>query len=263
MLGAVFAPPANVRLDKVPAVQERHLAVLLDPHLVPRVRRNHLQRRDVQPELARLGELAHARPQREQVVPRDRRREIGQGELYVVHARAVQTENVAVILALLLLLAGVAAAVLLRRHDDVIQRPAGVIGELGEKRVRFLVRESAHGWIVCVSGDNVVHERWRFGILSCCCCCSFAKKKKAELRSVNMTVSTLLLQNSNITVKYQRLFGKLSNSKKPQRLQSRFAEQRAGRISATVCSAQESINHSPSVIPLRYQLASYDYHIHQ
>lgn len=60
MLGTVLAPPPDVGLDDVAAVQERHLAVGFDPQLVARVGRDHVERRDVQAELARLGELAHA-----------------------------------------------------------------------------------------------------------------------------------------------------------------------------------------------------------
>lgn len=60
MLGAVLGPAADVGLDDVAAVQEGHLAVGLDPDLVARVLGQDRQRRDVQPELARLGELAEA-----------------------------------------------------------------------------------------------------------------------------------------------------------------------------------------------------------
>lgn len=59
--GAVVGPAADVGLDDVAAVQEGHLAVGLDPDLVPRVLGQDGQRRDVQPELARLGELACCR----------------------------------------------------------------------------------------------------------------------------------------------------------------------------------------------------------
>lgn len=60
MLGAVLGPAAHVGLDDVAAVQEGHLAVGLDPDLVARVLGQDRQRGDVQPELARLGELAEA-----------------------------------------------------------------------------------------------------------------------------------------------------------------------------------------------------------
>ena len=49
-----------MRLDDVAAVQEGHLAVRLDPHLVARVLRQDRERRDVQPELEGLGEFACA-----------------------------------------------------------------------------------------------------------------------------------------------------------------------------------------------------------
>jgi hypothetical protein len=78
MLGTVLTPPSHVRLEHVSAVQERHLTILLDPHLVPCVRRYYAQRRDVQAELARLGELSQADAQREQVVARNGCGEIGE-----------------------------------------------------------------------------------------------------------------------------------------------------------------------------------------
>ena len=50
----------------------------------------------MQPELARLGELAQAGPQREQVRPRDARGEVGEREAHVVDAGGVQAEDGAV-----------------------------------------------------------------------------------------------------------------------------------------------------------------------
>jgi hypothetical protein len=49
-----------MRLEHVAAVQERHLTVLLNPHLVSRVRGDYAQRCDVQTEFARLGEFTQA-----------------------------------------------------------------------------------------------------------------------------------------------------------------------------------------------------------
>jgi hypothetical protein len=57
---AVLGVAADVGLDDVGPVQERLLAVGLDPDLVARVLGQHRERRDGQPELARLGELAQA-----------------------------------------------------------------------------------------------------------------------------------------------------------------------------------------------------------
>ena len=71
MLRTILTPSPNVRLDNIASVQERHLTVCLDPHLVSRVRRNNIQRCDVQPELASLCELAKAGAQREKCVARD------------------------------------------------------------------------------------------------------------------------------------------------------------------------------------------------
>lgn len=60
MLGAVVGPAADVGLDDVAAVQEGHFAVGLHPDLVPGVLGEDGQRGDVQAEFARLGELAEA-----------------------------------------------------------------------------------------------------------------------------------------------------------------------------------------------------------
>ena len=58
VLRAVLGPTANVGLDDVAAVEERHGSVLLDPDLVARVLREDGEGGDVQAELARLGEFA-------------------------------------------------------------------------------------------------------------------------------------------------------------------------------------------------------------
>lgn len=132
-----------MRLDHIAPIQERHLTVRLDPHLVARVRRNHVQRRDVQPELARARELAQARAQREQVGARDRGGEVCERQPYVVDARGVQAEDVAV--------GGGAGAGAGGRGgrggDQVVERAAGVVGEFGEEGLCFLLGEGAHcGW---------------------------------------------------------------------------------------------------------------------
>lgn len=57
---AVFAPSSDVRLEHIASIQERHLAVRLDPHLVPCMRRDHCQGGDVQAELSGFGELPKA-----------------------------------------------------------------------------------------------------------------------------------------------------------------------------------------------------------
>ena len=94
MLGAILAPPPHVGLDHITAVQERHLAVGLDPHLVARVRGDHVQRCHVQPKFARLGEFAQACAEREKVGPGDGGGEIGEHERHIVDARSMQAEDV-------------------------------------------------------------------------------------------------------------------------------------------------------------------------
>lgn len=94
MLQTILTPPSHMRLDHIPPIQERHLAIGLDPHLVPRVGGNHVQGRDVQPELARLGELAQAGAEGEEVGPRHGGGKVGERERHVVDARGVQAEDV-------------------------------------------------------------------------------------------------------------------------------------------------------------------------
>lgn len=97
MLGTILAPAADMGLDHVAAVEEGHLPVGLDPHLVAGVRRHHVQRRHVQPELARLGELAETGAEREQIGSGDGGGEVGEAKRQVVDARLVQAEDVSVV----------------------------------------------------------------------------------------------------------------------------------------------------------------------
>ena len=89
MLRTVLAPSAHMRLEHIAAVEKRHLAILLDPHLVPRVRRNDAQRCDVEAELAGFCEFSEADAQGEQVVARDARGEVGEGFADVVDTGAL------------------------------------------------------------------------------------------------------------------------------------------------------------------------------
>jgi hypothetical protein len=104
---------------------ERHT---LDPDLVPGVLGEDGQRRDVQPELARLAELAEAGAEGQEVVARDVAGEVGDREAHVVDAVAHEAEDVAV---------GVGAVV--KRGDEVLERGARVVGQLGEERLRLLL----------------------------------------------------------------------------------------------------------------------------
>jgi hypothetical protein len=78
MLRTVLTPPSHMRLEHIAPIQERHLAVLLDPHLVPCVRRYYAQRCDVQSELSGLGELSKADAEGEEVVACDGCGEVGE-----------------------------------------------------------------------------------------------------------------------------------------------------------------------------------------
>jgi len=84
MLRAVLAPPSHMRLEHITAVQKRHLAVLLDPHLVSCVRCDDAQRGNMEAEFARLGEFTQADSEGEEVVARDRCGEVGEGFANVV-----------------------------------------------------------------------------------------------------------------------------------------------------------------------------------
>lgn len=67
VLGAVVGPAAHVCLDNVAAVQKGHLAVGFHPNLVPGVLGQNGQRGNVQAEFARLGELAEADAERDEL----------------------------------------------------------------------------------------------------------------------------------------------------------------------------------------------------
>lgn len=133
MFGTILRPAAHMRLDHIATVQERHLAIRLDPHLIPGVLRQDGQRGDVQAELERLGELAKTGAEREQLVARDACREVGDGEEDVVAAGVVQAEDVAV-----------GGGRVVERCDEVLERGAGVVCELGEEDLRFFFGEGSH-----------------------------------------------------------------------------------------------------------------------
>ena len=69
---AIFAPPSNMCLQHISTIQERHLAILLHPDLVPRMRCDHRQGGNVKAELARLGELSKTDAEREEVIASNR-----------------------------------------------------------------------------------------------------------------------------------------------------------------------------------------------
>lgn len=85
------------------------------------------QSSDVQPELARLAELAQTRPQGQEVVARDGAGHVGEGEPDVVDAVPDQAEDVAV---------GVGGVV--ERGDQVLERGACVVCQFGKQGLRFL-----------------------------------------------------------------------------------------------------------------------------
>ena len=60
MLRAILAPPPHMRLEHIAAVQERHLAILLDPDLVAGVRCDYAEGGDVETEFPGFCEFSKA-----------------------------------------------------------------------------------------------------------------------------------------------------------------------------------------------------------
>lgn len=140
MLRAILAPPAHMGLDHITSIQKGHLAVGLDPHLVARVRGDHVQRRYVKTEFARLRELAQTCAEREEVRPRDRGGKVGERKRHVVDARSVQAKDMS---------GGRGRGIVgggggWGRSDEVGQGAAGVVGELGEESLRLGLGERSH-----------------------------------------------------------------------------------------------------------------------
>lgn len=129
MLRTILTPPPNMRLDNIPTVHERHLSILLDPDLIPRMRRNHIQRSDVDAKLPRLGVLANTDPEGEEVRARDRSRQIGYRQTKIVDSTPVKTENIAVVGR------GIVGA-----GDQGVEGTSGVVGQLGEQSLRLFFR---------------------------------------------------------------------------------------------------------------------------
>lgn len=69
MLWNILAHAADMGLEDMVAIQVRHLTVLLDPDLELGVLGQNVERRDVQTELAGLGELANTGSERHEAVP--------------------------------------------------------------------------------------------------------------------------------------------------------------------------------------------------
>ena len=150
-----------MRLDDVAAVQEGHLAVGFDPHLVAGVLCQDGEGGDVEAEFEGFGELSwggvsscsgscscsfswqkneaeegrltETGTEGEELMTGDRGRQVGDGKANVVAARLVKTENISV---------GVWRVV--ERRDEVLQRGAGVVGQLGEEDLSLFFCERAH-----------------------------------------------------------------------------------------------------------------------
>lgn len=71
MFRCVVGDTAKMGFDNVVAVQERQLAIGLDPHLVFRILRQVVKRSDMQTKLARLAKLAKTGAQGHEIGPTD------------------------------------------------------------------------------------------------------------------------------------------------------------------------------------------------
>lgn len=131
MLRAILAPPSNVCLEHVSTVQERHLAILLHPHLISRMGRDHRQGRDVQTELARLGELSKTDAEGEEVIASNRCGQVRERLAHIVDTGALDAENVTVVCA-----AG---------SDEVLDALSTVAGKLLEERLRLGLYDVSDG----------------------------------------------------------------------------------------------------------------------
>lgn len=140
VLGAVLTPAADMSLQDIAAVQEGHFAVGLDPDLVAGVRRDGIEGGNVQAELAGLGELANAGTEREQIGAGDAGGEVCDALAHIVDAAVLDAEDMAVVFR-----AG-------GRGDQVVQRAAGVVGQLREERLSLGVGERPHDGRVTGSG---------------------------------------------------------------------------------------------------------------
>lgn len=132
VLRAVLTPATNMCLENIAAVEERHLAVGLDPDLVAGVGRDGVEGGDVQAEFAGLGELANAGAEGEEVGAGDAGGQVGDALAHVVDATVLDAEDVAVVIG------GVGG------RDQVVQRAAGVVGQLREQRLGLSVCERPH-----------------------------------------------------------------------------------------------------------------------
>lgn len=103
------------------------------------MRRNDIQRRNVQPELARLGEFAHARAEREERIARHGRREVGEAAAHVVHAVLLDAKDVVVCGGAFGVRAGGGGG------EEGGEGAAGVVCEFVEERLRLGVCEGPHG----------------------------------------------------------------------------------------------------------------------
>jgi len=121
MFRTVFGPTTNVSLEHVAAIQKGHLAVRFDPDLVSCVRRKDGKGGDVQAKLARLGELAQAGAEREEVVSLHRSREVCKRFAHIVDAGALDAEDMAVVGA--------------PSRDQILDAFSAVCGELLEERL--------------------------------------------------------------------------------------------------------------------------------
>ena len=103
----------------------------------------------MQPELARLRELAETRPEAEEAVAGDAGGEVGQGLAHVVDAVLLDAEEVAV--------GCFGVGIGARFREEIVEGAAGVVGQLFEERFCFGVCKRTHVGVVI--GDTPVFVR--------------------------------------------------------------------------------------------------------
>lgn len=146
VLGRVVCDATQVGFDDMVAVQKGQLAIGLDPDFEARILCEVVECRDVQPELARLAELAKACTQRHEVRA-CHRHGLPHGELrHVVDAVAVQAKHM-----------GFVGAI--DEVDDVV---ANIVRQLGEERFGLFFGERTHG----IGGTDGVSARLLGGTLA-------------------------------------------------------------------------------------------------
>lgn len=123
MFRTILTPPTDMSLNHIPSIEERHLSIWFNPELVSGIWRNDGKTSDVQPKFASLGELADHGPDGQEVRSGNRHCQVGQLQRHVVYSVPMESEDKSLRL-------------ILSRSDEVIERAASVIRQLGEDCIK-------------------------------------------------------------------------------------------------------------------------------